>query len=221
MKSICIGQNISFLFCYSGAHCSISNYRFMSVPQFNPRNAVLLLIIVIVAVLRFVSFSGMGPLTVFTPVGAMALFGGAYFKGNIKPLLFPLLTLFLSDVVLAFTVLSEHRAGLLYSGWLWTYLAFALMAVAGKLIIKNVTVKSIVMAVLVSTCIHWLISDLGGCLQENRFSMTLYVQRLITAIPYEWLFLAGTAIYSAIMFGAFEWLQHRYASLKLRNNQHV
>jgi hypothetical protein len=186
----------------------------MSVPKINPRGAVLLLMIVVVAALRFAAFTDMGPLTVFTPVGAMALFGGAYFKGNIKPLLFPLLTLFLSDVVLAFTVLSEHRVGLLYSGWFWTYSAFALMAVAGKLIIKNITIKNIAIAVVVATCIHWLVSDLGGCLQENKISLTVYVQRLITALPYEWRFLGGTALYSALMFGVFEWLQRRYVSLK-------
>jgi hypothetical protein len=186
----------------------------MSVPQFNPRSLVLLLIIIIVAALRFAAFTGMGPLTVFTPVGAMALFGGAYFKGNIKPLLFPLLTLFLSDVVLAFTVLAEHRVGLLYAGWFWTYLAFALMSIAGKLIIKEVSIKNIAIGVLVATCIHWLISDIGGCLKEEQLSMTLYVQRLITALPYEWMFMAGTAIYSAIMFGLFEFLQQRFVSLK-------
>jgi hypothetical protein len=186
----------------------------MSVPQINPRGIVLLLIIVAVAALRFASFTGMGPLTVFTPVGAMALFGGAYFKGNLKPLLFPLLTLFLSDVVLAFTVLAEHRVGILYAGWVWTYAAFALMAVAGKLIIRNITIRNIAIAVVAATCIHWLVSDLGGCVQDNQLSMTVYVQRLMTALPYEWRFLGGTAIYSALMFGAFEWLQRRYSALQ-------
>jgi hypothetical protein len=186
----------------------------MSVPKINPRGAVLLLIIIVVAALRFAAFTGMGPLTVFTPVGAMALFGGAYFKGNIKPFLFPLLTLFLSDVVLAFTVLSEHRVGLLYTGWFWTYSAFAMMTIAGKLIIKDITIKNIMIAVVVATCIHWLISDLGFCLKEEKFSMGMYMQRLITALPYEWLFMAGTAIYSGVMFGLFEWLQRRYVSLK-------
>jgi hypothetical protein len=186
----------------------------MSAPKINPRGMVLLLIIVAVAALRFASFTGIGPLTVFTPVGAMALFGGAYFKGNIKPLLFPLLTLFLSDVVLAFTVLAEHRTGILYAGWVWTYAAFALMAVAGKLIIKDITIKNIAIAVVVATCIHWLVSDLGGCVQENNLSMTVYVQRLMTALPYEWRFLSGTAIYSGLMFGIFEWLHRKYVALK-------
>jgi hypothetical protein len=188
----------------------------MSVLKINPRNAVLLLIIVATAILRVASFSGWGPLTVFTPIGAMALFGGAYFNGNIKPFAFPLLTLFISDVIvmLAFLADSEYRVGLLYSGWVWTYGAFALMTIAGKLIIRNITVANIAIAVVVSTLIHWLVSDIGGCLAEDKFTFAVYTQRLITAIPYELRFLGGTAIYSAVLFGLFEWLQTRYTSLK-------
>lgn len=188
----------------------------MSVLKINPRNAVLLLIIVAMAILRIASFSGWGPLTVFTPIGAMALFGGAYFNGNIKPFAFPLLTLFISDVIVMFTFFadSEYRTGLLYSGWVWTYGAFALMTIAGKLIIRDITIKNIAIAVVVSTLIHWLVSDIGGCLAENKFTFSVYTQRLITAIPYELRFLGGTAIFSALLFGLFEWLQTRYTSLK-------
>jgi hypothetical protein len=186
----------------------------MSVLKINPRNAILLVIILITAAMRLFAINGYGPLTVFTPIGAMALFGGAYFTGNVKPFAFPLLTLFISDLVLSFTVYAPFRDGLLYSGWYWTYGAFALMTIAGKLIIRDITIKNIVIAVIVSTLIHWLVSDIGGCLVENKFSFPVYYARLITAIPYEWRFLGGTAIYSAIMFGSFEWLQRRYTSLQ-------
>jgi hypothetical protein len=186
----------------------------MSVPKIDPRNAVLLLFIVATAVLRIASFSGLGPLTVFTPIGAMALFGGAYFRGNVKPYAFPLLTLFISDLVLSFTILAPFRAGLLYSGWFWTYAAFALMTVAGKLIIRNITIKNIAIATVVATLIHWLISDIGACVVENKLTFAFYLQRLVTAIPYEWRFFGGTAIFSAVMFGLFEWLQRKYTSLQ-------
>lgn len=186
----------------------------MSVPKINPRTAVLLIFIVVIAVLRVASFTGWGPLTVFTPIGAMALFGGAYFEGNIKPFAFPLLTLFISDLILSFTILSPFRHGLLYSGWFWTYGAFALMTIAGKLIVKDVTIKNIAIATVVVTLIHWLISDIGACMVENKLTFAFYVQRLVTAIPYEWRFLGGTAIFGALLFGFFEWLQTKYASLK-------
>jgi hypothetical protein len=186
----------------------------MSVPSFNPRTLVLLLIIVLIAALRLISFIDMGPLTYFTPLGAMALFGGAYFNGNVKPYLFPLLTLFISDLVLSFTLFSEYRTGLLYSGWYWTYGAFALMAVAGKLILKEVTIPRVIIGTVVATVIHWLISDIGACVVENKFTFAFYLGRLITAIPYELRFLGGTAIYSAIMFGVFELVQRKYSSLQ-------
>ena len=181
--------------------------------KFHPRNVVLLLFVVIVAGLRLASFFGIGPLTLFTPVGAMALFGGAYFKGWITPFLLPLMTLFISDVIVSFTIYPELRVGLLYSGWYWTYTAFALITIAGKLIIRNVNIKNVVVAVLSSAVIHWLVSDLGMCIQENQFSPGLYLQRLGTAIPYELRFLAGTALYSALMFGLFEFLSKKYPSL--------
>ena len=188
----------------------------MSLLKFHPRNVVLLLIVVVVAGLRLASFSGIGPLTLFTPVGAMALFGGAYFKDWITPFLLPLMTLFISDVIVLFTIYPELRVGLLYSGWYWTYAAFALITIAGKFIIRNVNIKNMVIAVLTSTVIHWLVSDLGLCIQENQFSAGLYLEKLGTAIPYELRFLAGTALYSTIMFGLFEFLSKKYPSLHFR-----
>jgi hypothetical protein len=191
----------------------------MSIPKFNPRNAVLLLFIVLVAALRLATnFSTqLGPLAVFTPLGAMALFGGAYFTGNVKPFALPLLTLFVSDVVLSFTVLAPYRSGLLYSGWYWTYGAFALMTIAGKLIIKDVTVKQVVLATITVTLIHWLVSDIGGCLNQPTAGamFTVYLQRLVTAIPYELRFLAGTTVFSTVMFGGFEWMQKKYPALHI------
>ncbi len=185
----------------------------MSIFKFNPRTAVLLLIVVIVAALRLATnfSSELGPLALFTPIGAMALFGGAYFNGYIKPFAFPLATLFISDVILSFTILAPYRSGLLYYGWYWTYAAFALMVIAGKLIVKDVTIKHMVIGVVTVTLIHWLVSDIGGCLKEENINnmLTVYGQRLLTAIPYELRFLAATTIYSTVMFGSFEWLQKK------------
>jgi len=187
----------------------------MSTPEFNPRTTILLLFIVIVAALRLASFSGIGPLTIFTPVGAMALFGGTYIRGNIKPFLLPLLTLFISDVFVSFTIFPELRVGLLYAGWYWTYFAFVLITLAGKYFIKNVSVKNVAVAAIAATIIHWLVANVGMCVQENQFTFSIYSQKLLSSITYELRFLAGTAVYAALMFGAFELLQKRFPSLRL------
>jgi hypothetical protein len=191
----------------------------MSIQKINPRFAVLILFMVAAAGLRLASTfnTKLSPLDVLTPIGAMALFGGAYFGGNWKPYAFPLLTLFISDLVLSFTIHSDYRSGLLYQGWIWTYGAFALMAVAGKLIIRTVNIKNFLAGAIVVTLIHWLVSDIGGCLlqKDSAGMLTVYLQRLVSAIPYEWKFLLGTLIFGGIMFGAFEWMGRRFPQLRL------
>src|SRR5215208_7263592 len=125
----------------------------MSFKKFNPRTIVLLLIIIAVASLRLLTHftDHLSSISNFTPVGAMALFGGASFKGKLKSFFFPLFALFISDLVLSFTIYSSFRSGLLYTGWYWTYAAFALMVIAGKMLIRDVTVKNIFLSVIVTT----------------------------------------------------------------------
>ena len=186
----------------------------MSKPTFNPRTMAVVIVAVIIAALRVASFYGIGPLTLFTPLGAMAIFGGAYFSGWLKPFLLPLLTLFISDVIVSFTLFAEFRVGLLYAGWFWTYAAFALMVVAAKLLMKYVTITNIVWAIFAITVIHWLVSNFGMCIQENRFSTALYAEKLTTSFSLELRLLAGTAVFSVILFGGFALLTRKFPALR-------
>ena len=58
--------------------------------------------IVFAGVWRLFISSGYSPLTNFTPVGAMCLFGGCYFRDRYKALFVPIFTLWLSDILNAF-----------------------------------------------------------------------------------------------------------------------
>lgn len=190
----------------------------MSLPKFNPRTAVLLLMILMIGALRvlFIYDDTISPLSNFSPLGAMALFAGTYFNSRWKSFSFPLLTLFLSDVFLSLTVFRELSNGILYAGWYWVYGAFALMTIAGRLLIKKVTVASIFTTAIVSVCIHWLVSDIGVWHGSSIYAQNLggYIACLVAAIPYELKLLAGTFIYGAILFGSFEWMQKRYSVLR-------
>src|SRR6478736_4956698 len=99
----------------------------MSMQKINIRNAVLMLIIILIASLRvFNNFSThITVLANYSPLVAMALFGGAYFKDNGKAIFFPVLTILLSDLILFATV---YKNGFLYDGWYWVYGAFILIA---------------------------------------------------------------------------------------------
>ena len=190
----------------------------MTLKKVNPTTLITFLFILGTGLIRILTnlSSGLSPLSNFTPIGAMALFGGAYFTQSWKGFALPLLTLFVSDVVLSFTAFSQYRTGLLYGGWYWTYAAFALMTVVGRFI-KTVHVPGVLLGSLACVLIHWIVTDLGVWLGGTMYPHTMsgYGLCLIAAIPFEWNFLAGTLLYSAILFGAFEWMKHRYPQFQL------
>lgn len=188
----------------------------MSLKKLNPRTVTLLAFIVTAALLRIVfgMDAAMKPLADFSPIGAMALFGGAYFRNNGKAYLFPLITIWLGDVVLnRFVFYHEWR--FFYSGFYWVYGAFALMVLAGQLIVRKATVKNIALASVVAMLIHWIVTDFGVWLEGTMYAKTWagWWECLVAAIPYEGNFLAGMAIYSLVLFGGFEWARkHNTAS---------
>jgi hypothetical protein len=182
----------------------------MSFIKFNPRTILLLVFITVIAAVRVVSNfdTEISLLANFSPVGAMALFGGAYFNKQWKALGFPLLMLLLSDVVLQQTVFKTYGNGILYGGWYWVYGAFALMTIAGRWLLKKITIKNFILSALACVFIHWTVTDIGVWYGSKIFSQNLqgYIDCLVVAIPYELKFLTGTLVYGIILFGLFEGL---------------
>jgi len=189
----------------------------MSLKKFNPRTAVLLVFMLASAIIRvLLSWKpSISPLSNFTPLAAMALFGGAYFAKGYKAYLFPLATLWLSDIVLNKLVFyNEWR--LLYDGWYWTYGSFALMALTGRMLIKKVTVANVTISAIVCTFIHWIGTSPACILFEGSMyprTFNGWITSLIAAIPYEWNMLVSTLFFSTVLFGGFELLQRRYTAL--------
>ena len=197
----------------------------MSLKKINPRTALLILFIVLTGLLRVMSAGNLlSPIANFTPIGAMALFGGTYFNSRWKSYLFPLLTLFLSDVVMMQLFYKTHSNGLLYSGWLWTYGAFAVMVLIGKYV-KKVNFTNVVTAAVTAALAHWLITDFGVWLVGGLDITTGkalsrdwqgFVQCYVQAIPFLKNMLLGNIIYSGVLYGGFEALQKRYPLLRLQ-----
>jgi hypothetical protein len=194
----------------------------MSLKQLNPRTTVLLAFMVATAAMRilFSMEPTITPIATFTPLGAMCLFSGAYFSKGFKAYLFPLLTLWLGDVILnRFMYYNEWR--FFYEGFYWTYGAFALMVLAAQLLFKKVTVANFIIGSLVATLIHWIGTSPGCFMVANSMyprTVEGYFTSLVAAIPYERNFLIGTLAYGGFLFGGFEWLQRKYTSLQVAHS---
>ncbi len=181
------------------------------------RNTVLVLIILAVIALR-TWFAGdsdnLAPFANFSPLGAMALFGGAYLIGW-RGFAFPILAIWVSDILLnRFFFYGEWV--LFYEGAFWTYGAFALMVLVGRFILQNVTVSKFLFSAVTVVLIHWIVTDFGVWMQGTLYPKTAagFWASLVAAIPFERNFLIGTLAYGAVLFGAFEWLKNRHPVLR-------
>jgi hypothetical protein len=183
----------------------------MSSQKINTRNTVLILMIVAATAMRFVSYK-FPVLSNFTPVGAIALFGGAYFADKWKAYLVPLAALFISDIFINYLYTSKWV--LFYSGSEWMYLCFALMVLIGTFI-KKVNVTSVAMASLAGVAVHWLIMDLPW-LYGTMYPHTLagYGQSLVNALPFERNMVLGDIVFGALLFGGFELAKSKYTALQ-------
>lgn len=186
----------------------------MSSQKINTRTTVLILMIVAAAAMRLVSYKYPALLSNFTPVGAIALFGGAYFTDKWKAYLTVLITLFASDIAINYLYTGKITYWNNYS--FWVYLCFAIMVFIGSLI-KKATFVNVFTASLASIAIHWLIIDLPW-LYGTLYPHTLagYGQSLIAAIPFEKNMVLGDALFCTLLFGGFELAKNKFAILRTK-----
>ncbi len=194
----------------------------MSLKSLQPRTTALIIMILLAAAFRLAQSSNVfSILSNVTPVGAIALFGGCYFQDRWKAFLVPLLALFISDVLLN-RIYYFSDWTFFYSGAYWIYGSFALIVVLGHLI-KKVSVLTVVVAGLGAAVTHWLISDLGvwigggtdittGLPFTKDFSGL--IRCYVLALPYLRNMAIGNLVFCGVLFGAFEWMQVKYPSLK-------
>ena len=183
----------------------------MSSQKIHTRSIVLILMIVAATAMRFVSYK-YPALSNFTPVGAIALFGGVYFSDKWKAYLVPLLAIFVSDIFINY--LYTAKWVLYYSGSVWMYICFAIMVFIGTLV-EKVNVLNVAVASLAGVAIHWLIMDLPF-LYGTMYPHTIagYGQSLINAIPFERNMILGDVLFGAILFGGFELAKSKYTVLQ-------
>lgn len=186
----------------------------MSLEKINIRNSALILIIVAAAATRLLHLGSFSSWTNFTPIGAMAIFGGAYLSNKAKAYLVPMITLLISDIILNYTV--YNKMVIFYDGAFWVYLSFILMVFVGTFM-KKVTVTNVLIASFATVFVHWIVSDIGALLYEGSMypkTFAGYLAALGAAIPYEKNLLTSNIIFSAVMFGGFEYAKTKFPVLQ-------
>lgn len=142
----------------------------------------------------------------FTPIGAMALFSGAYLgRRGAVALVAPLGALFLSDLVLGF-----------YRGMPTVYFSVALIVVIGWMALRRVSPIRVGGAAIASSVLFFVLTNFGMWLSSGFYPRTLAGLEAcyIAAIPFFQNTVAGDLFYATILFGGFALLERTVPALR-------
>jgi hypothetical protein len=134
-----------------------------------------------------------------TPVGAIALFAGASFDRKRWSFAVPLISLFLSDIVIGFHSLIPV-----------VYAAFAASVLIGMLI-RRVTPQSVAAGAIASATLFYIVTNFAMWTVSTIYAKTFagLVACYVAGIPFYGTMVAGDLLYSAALFGTFAWAQRR------------
>lgn len=145
----------------------------------------------------------------FTPLAAMALFGGVYFSDKRLAIIIPLITMFLSDAALQLiTGYGFHNT------MIFVYVSFLLTSIIGMIVRSNITVLSVASGSILSSVLFFIITNFGYW-ASNSFQMgiTGLSTSYIMGIPFFAPTLAGDLFFNTILFGAFYLAQVKFPTL--------
>lgn len=130
----------------------------------------------------------------FSPIAAMALFGGAYLPKRALAFAAPFGALLLSDLVLGF-----------YPEVTFVYLSVAAIVLIGWAVSKRKTVLSIAGAAVASSILFYLLTNFGVWLVMDYYPKTIagLVACYVAAIPFFQNTVAGDLFFIALLFGGF------------------
>ena len=140
----------------------------------------------------------------FTPIAAIALFGGAYFPFKSMAFFVPLFCLLLSDLIIGLHGLMPVVYG-----------CFALIVCIGFRLRTRKSALSIAVAVLVSSISFFVITNFGVWALGAWYPKTIegLTACYVAAIPFFRNTLLGDVTYTAMLFGGFALLERGFPAL--------
>ena len=140
----------------------------------------------------------------FTPVAALALFGGASFASKRAALGLPLAGLFLSDLVLGFYAITPV-----------VYASFALIACLGMWVRRRQDVLHLALATVAGAVLFFVLTNFGVWAIGTMYPKTWtgLADCFVAAIPFFWNTLVSDVAYSALLFGGLAIVEKRWPLL--------
>ncbi len=142
----------------------------------------------------------------FAPIGALALFSGAYFSSRRAALAIPLLSLIAGDIFTGFHQLIP-----------FVYASFLMSVAIGFWLRRKKSVPRIVAATVAGAIQFFLVSNFALWASSiGSFPKTAngLAACYLAGIPLFWNTLAGDAFYAALLFGGMALAERKFPSLQ-------
>jgi len=157
----------------------------------------------------------------FAPIGGMALFGAAYYSHRYWAYLIPIISMWISDLILNNVVYGQYFDHFVwfYSGSLFTYGAFALIVLLGTFTLKKVKPINLGLSALGASVLFFLVSNFGVWFSSGMYPNTAegLAACYAAGLPFLKNTVLGNLFYSALMFGSFELSVRRFPKLQKAN----
>src|SRR5688572_31949145 len=148
-----------------------------------------------------------------TAIGAVCLFGGAYFQRKWVAFVVPFAALAISDVLLQIFVYPDFG----FAPNFFKYVCFALTVPLGFALRGRVGVLGITVAPLVATALFFLLSNFEVWLMGHGVNYPKTPAGLLAcylaALPFAKNMLYGNLLFTGLLFGGMEFLKHRRTAL--------
>lgn len=152
----------------------------------------------------------------FSPVEAMALFGGAWYASRRVALLVPLAAMLASDLALAWVHGGQYLDYFTSADFWLVYVAIAACTALGFGLRGRVHAPRVLGFALAGSLLFFMITNFGAWLADITSAHSIYAANLsglavayVAGIPFFQNTVAGSLFFSAVLFGGFE-LVRRY-----------
>ena len=143
----------------------------------------------------------------FAPLGAIALFGAAYFGNKGWGIGIGMMAWFVSDLLLNNLVYPRGEGLVLFTeGAFFIYLSILIIYLLGTTVLQKVSVGRMVAGSLVASAVFFILSNLGVWLQATMYPVTAegLVACYAAALPFFKNTLMGDLFFSSILFLGYE-----------------
>lgn len=171
----------------------------MNSKIFTPRFIFISTLIIAAAFLRLIPH-----MPNFTPVAAIALFGGAFMTRKAFAFVIPFAALLLSDIFLGF-----------HNYMLAVYVSFALTVGLGILLSKKVNVLTVLGGAVASAVLFFIITNFAVWMLTPQYTKDFagLISCYTMALPFFNNGIMGDVFYSAVLFGAYGLFKMRFPAL--------